>query len=352
MSLDAHVVTHRGDFAVDVSLQAEPGTVVAVLGPNGSGKTTTLDAIAGLLPLDSGHVRVGGSTWADAHTRLKPQQRRTGLVAATHLLFPHLSALENVAFGPRSRGMGRSEARARAQRELDALGIGELAGRRPQALSNGQAQRTALARALATDPSVLLLDEPLSALDPTTRADVRAGLAHRLAGFDGVTVIVTHDPLDALTLADRLVFMEAGRVVQSGPPAEVVARPRDAYVAHVVGLNLYAGEASSQTVVETAIGTVVTAGHEHRGPSWVSFPPSAVSLYPERPGGSPRNAWHCTVQAIEIVGQTARVRLVDERTHESLVAEVTTVSVAELRLHTGTAVWATVKATEVSAYPA
>ena len=352
MSLDAHVVTHRGEFVVDVSLQADEGDVLALLGPNGSGKTTTLDAIAGLQPLDSGHVRVSGSTWCDAQTVLPPQQRRTGLVAASHLLFPHLSALENVAFGPRSRGMGRPQARARAQAELDALGIGDLAGRRPSALSNGQAQRAALARALATDPAVLLLDEPLSALDPTTRADVRAGLAHRLAGFDGVTVLVTHDPLDALTLGDRLVFVEAGRVVQSGPPAEVVARPRDAYVAHVVGLNLYAGETRSQTLVQTSVGPVVTSGHDHAGPSWVSFAPAAVSLYPARPGGSPRNAWKCTVRAVEIVGQTARVRLTETVTGEPLVAEVTTASVAELRLQTGATVWATVKATEVTAYPA
>jgi molybdate transport system ATP-binding protein len=352
VSLDAHVVTHRGDFAVDVALHAEAGSVIALLGPNGSGKTTTLDAISGLLPLEAGHVRVAGTTWADAQTVLPPQQRRTGLVAATHLLFPHLTALENVAFGPRSRGMGRASARARAQAELDALGIGDLADRRPSGLSNGQAQRTALARALATDPAVLLLDEPLSALDPTTRADVRAGLAHRLAGFDGVTVLVTHDPLDALTLADRLVFVEAGRVVQSGPPAEVVARPRDAYVAHVVGLNLYAGETRSPTLVETTIGPVVTRGHEHTGPSWVSFPPAAVSLYPERPGGSPRNAWAATVRAVEIIGQTARVRLTEDLTGAPLVAEVTTTSVSELRLHTGTRIWATVKAIEVSAYPA
>ena len=352
MSLDAHVVAHRESFGVDVALQADAGTVVALLGPNGSGKTTTLDVISGLLPLDSGHVRVGGTTWADAHTTLPPQQRRTGLVAATHLLFPHLSALENVAFGPRSRGMRRSEARARAQAELDSLGIGDLADRRPGALSNGQAQRTALARALATDPAVLLLDEPLSALDPTTRAEVRAGLAHRLTGFEGVTVLVTHDPLDALTLADRLVFLEAGRVVQSGPPAEVVSRPRDAYVAHVVGLNLYAGRTRSHTIVETPVGPVVTSGHDHVGASWVSFAPAAVSLYPARPGGSPRNAWECTVRAVEIVGQTALVRLVVNDAGEPLVAEVTTASVAELRLQTGATVWATVKATEVTAYPA
>ncbi|MCA1781679.1 MAG: ABC transporter ATP-binding protein [Dermatophilaceae bacterium] len=352
MSLDSRVLARRGDFDVDVPLAAEAGTVVALLGPNGSGKTTTLDALAGLLPLEAGHVRVGGQVWADAHTSMPPQERSTGMVASQHLLFPHLSALDNVAFGPRSRGMRRVAARARAQSELDALGIGELSMRRPADLSHGQAQRAALARALATDPAVLLLDEPLSALDPSTRAEVRAGLAHRLAGFSGVTVLVTHDPLDALTLADRLVFIDSGRVVQEGAPGEVVARPRNSYVAHVVGLNLYAGRASSGSVVATVLGPVVTAGHNHRGPSWVSFAPAAVSLYPTRPGGSPRNVWPTTVRSIEIIGQTARVRLEVLQSLEPLVAEVTTASVAELRLHTGTEIWATVKATEVRAYPA
>lgn len=352
MTLDAHILARRGDFSVDVALSADPGTVVALLGPNGSGKTTTIDVIAGLLPPCGGHVRVNGRSWADASTSLPAEERSSGLVAAQHLLFPHLTALDNVAFGPRSRGTRRAPARQRAQVELDALGIGPLAGRRPSALSNGQAQRAALARALASDPAVLLLDEPLSALDPSTRAEVRAVLAHRLAGFAGVTLLVTHDPLDALTLAQRLVFMEGGRVVQSGPPAEVVARPRDAYVAHVVGLNLYAGQASSQSVVDTALGPVVTTGHDHRGPSWVSFSPGAVSLYPGRPGGSPRNAWPTIVHSVEIVGQTARVRLEALPSGQSLIAEVTMTSVAELGLHQGTEVWATVKATEVQAYPA
>lgn len=351
MSLDSHVIARRGSFEVDIPLQAESGSVIALLGPNGSGKTTTIDAIAGLVPLTGGHVEVGGRTWADAHTSLPAQERRTGLVAAQHLLFPHLSAIDNVAFGPRSRGMRRAPARARAQAELDALGVGDLAARRPSGLSQGQSQRAALARALATDPEVLLLDEPLSALDPATRAEVRAVLGRRLAEFPGVTVLVTHDPLDALTLADHLVFIDDGRIAQSGSPEEVIARPRDLYVAHVVGLNLYPGRAIDDATVTTEMGPIVTSGVETRGSCWVAFAPAAVSLYPELPVGSPRNAFECTVASIEVLGQLARVRLMTPH-GQPLVAEVTTTSVAELRLQTGTAVWATVKATEVSAYPA
>lgn len=351
MSLSCHIRARRGTFEVDIPLQAESGSVIALLGPNGSGKTTTIDAIAGLLPLTAGHVEVSGRTWADAHTSLPAQERRTGLVAAQHLLFPHLTALDNVAFGPRSRGMRRAPARARAQAELDALGIGELGARRPSGLSQGQSQRAALARALATDPEVLLLDEPLSALDPSTRAEVRAVLGRRLAEFPGVTVLVTHDPLDALTLADQLVFIDGGRIAQSGSPEEVIARPRDPYVAHVVGLNLYRGDAVDPTTVATAIGPIVTGGADAHGTCWVAFPPAAVSLYPELHLGSPRNAFRCTVASIEVLGQLARVRLTTREEHP-LVAEVTTTSVAELRLQTGTTVWATVKATEVSAYPA
>lgn len=351
MSLDAHLVARRGSFEIDIPLTAEAGSVVALLGPNGSGKTTMLDVIAGLLPLHDGHLRVGGRLWADAATALQPQERSTGLVAAQHLLFPHLTAIENVAFGPRSRGMRRAPAHHRAQAELDHLGIGHLAGRRPSGLSQGQSQRAALARALATDPDVLLLDEPLSALDPTTRAEVRAVLGHRLAEFGGVTVLVTHDPLDALTLADQLVFVDAGRVVQAGPPAEVIVQPRDAYVADVVGLNLYAGEPVDDSTVATVIGPVVTSGVEHTGPSWVSFAPAAVSLFPELPGGSPRNTFHTTVAAVEVLGQLARVRLTTDSGHP-VIAEITTTSVANLQLQTGSPIWATVKATEVSAYPA
>ncbi|HSO63766.1 MAG TPA: ABC transporter ATP-binding protein [Ornithinibacter sp.] len=351
MSLDARVRVSRGGLDLDLPLRAGDGEVVAVLGPNGAGKTTALHALAGLVPLAAGHVRVDGETWSGDDVHLDPSLRRVGLLAADHLLFPHLTARANVAFGPRSRGMPRAEAATRADAELDALDALDLGDRRPAQLSHGQAQRVAIARALATDPRLLLLDEPLSALDPGLRPQVRATLAARLRTYRGSTVLVTHDPLDALTLADHLVFVEGGRVVQEGSPADVVARPRNAYVAHVVGLNLYAGHTAGADTVTTALGPVVTMGHEHRGPSWVAFGPTAVALYPHRPDGSTRNAWPVQVAAVELVGQSARVRLATTE-GATVVAEVTPASVAALRLHPGTELWAGVKATEVSAYPA
>ena len=351
MSLDARLRVARGGLELDLSLRAQDGEVVALLGPNGAGKTTALDALAGLVHLVAGHVRVDGETWSDDTTHLDPSLRRVGLLTADHLLLPHLTARANVAFGPRSRGMTRPAAARRADTELDALGALDLAARRPAQLSHGQAQRVAIARALATDPRLLLLDEPLSALDPELRPQVRATIAARLRTYTGCTVLVTHDPLDALTLADRLVFVDAGRVVQEGSPADVVARPRNAYVAHVVGLNLYAGDAAGPHTVTTALGPVVTLGHEHRGPSWVAFAPAAVALYPDRPQGSTRNTWPARVVAVELVGQSARVRLA-VGDGAVVVAEVTPASVAALRLHPGTELWAGVKATEVTAYPA
>ncbi|MBR7741961.1 ABC transporter ATP-binding protein [Phycicoccus sp. BSK3Z-2] len=354
MSLDALVRVRRGVMTVEVPLAVDDGRVVAVLGPNGAGKTTALHALAGLVPLDGGHVRVDGATWAGDGVHRAPEDRAVGLLAADHLLFPHLGALANVAFGPRSRGVDRRSAERRAREELDALGVGDLAGRRPSALSHGQAQRVALARALATDPRLLLLDEPLSALDPATRPHVRAGLAARLRAYAGMTVVVTHDPLDALTLADHLVFVEDGRVVQEGSPAEVVQRPRDPYVAQVVGLNLLAGVGSGTgagDAVTTALGPVVTRDGGADRDAWVAFAPSAVALYDERPHGSTRNVWSATVGSVELVGQSARVRLLVGAAQTPLVAEVTAGSVAGLRLQAGTRLWAGVKASEVTSYP-
>ena len=212
-----------------------------------------------------------------------------------------------------------------------------------------RAQKVALARALTTDPALLLLDEPLSALDPTTRAQTRASLGLRLRGFDGVTILVTHDPLDALSLADHLVFIEASHLVQEGTPQEIIAKPRDPYVAQVVGLNFLQGRRIDDLQVDVAGTTVVAPAVPSGAAVCVTIPLSAVALYRMRPHGSPRNTWPVTVNDILLIGQTARVSVAGPF---ALVAEVTTWAVAELRLGVGQELWATVKATEVGVYPA
>jgi molybdate transport system ATP-binding protein len=351
MSLQADLRLTRGLLRLGLKLSARPGQVIALLGPNGSGKTTVLHTLAGLIRCESGQIAVAGSLWdcPAESVWMPPEQRRTGLVLADHLLFPRLSVIENVAFGPRSRGVSRTLARARAGSELEALGLGDHCEVRPRELSSGQAQKVALARALATDPALLLLDEPLSALDPTTRAQTRADLGVRLREFAGITILVTHDPLDALSLADLLVFIESGRLVQEGTPHEVIARPRDPYVAQVVGLNFLRGRRVDDQQVEVAGSMVMAAEVPACTAVCVTIPPSAIALYRMRPHGSPRNTWPVTVSDILLVGQTARVSL---RGPFGLVAEVTTAAVADLRLGVGQELWATVKATEVRAYPA
>lgn len=346
--LAAHVRLTRGSLDLDVELAAEPGEVVGVLGPNGGGKTTTVLALAGVVPNAAGRLRVGGESWDEPGTARPPEQRHVGLMLADPLLFPNLRALDNVAFGLRSRGVGRTAARERALAELARVGLGDQADARPRELSSGQAARVALARALAPDPALLLLDEPLSALDPDTRARTRSDLAHRLADYDGTTVLVTHDPLDALTLADRLVFIEAGRVTQAGTPGEVLREPRSPYAATVVGLNLYAAEGDTRGHATTDTGTVLVTTDPTAGPVWVAFSPSAVSLHRRPPEGSPRNSWELRITEITLHGQSARVGLAGPI---RLTAEVTLESIAALGLRVGLPVWAAVKATEVRTYP-
>jgi molybdate transport system ATP-binding protein len=345
----ARIQLSRGPIRLDVPLVAEPGEIIAILGPNGGGKTTTVLALAGVLPLADGQVTVCGELWErPGHTRLLPERRDVGLMLADALLFPHLRAVDNVAYGPRSRGTPRSAARALAVKELTRVGLEGHLDSRPAELSSGQAARVSLARALATDPALLLLDEPLSALDPDTRARTRSDLAHRLASYDGITVIVTHDPLDALTLADRLVFIEDGSVSQVGTPNEVLREPRTPYVATVVGLNLYAAQSDSQGTLSLADGAVLQTSDRTGGEVWATVSPHAVALHRNRPEGSARNVWQLRVTDVTLQGQSARVGLAGPL---PLIAEVTLASVAELSIRVGAQLWASVKATEVQAYP-
>ncbi|MET9277465.1 MULTISPECIES: ABC transporter ATP-binding protein [Streptomyces violaceoruber group] len=341
--LDARLVVERGGFRLDVALTAAPGDVVALLGPNGAGKTTALRALAGLVPLSDGHLRLDGAEL----DRTPPESRPVGVVFQDYLLFPHLTALDNVAFGPRCRGATKAQARTQAAAWLERLGLAGHAAAKPRRLSGGQAQRVALARALATRPRLLLLDEPLAALDARTRLDVRAQLRRHLADFEAVAVLVTHDPLDAMVLADHLVVVEDGHVVQEGTPSHIARRPRTDYIAHLVGLNLYRGRAEGHTV-RLEGGPAITTTEELTGPAFVAFPPSAVTLHRERPtGSSARNVWRCEVAGLETHGDQIRADLTGDL---PLAADLTTLAAAELDLHPGATVWAAVKATQTHAY--
>ncbi|MBW4716848.1 ABC transporter ATP-binding protein [Saccharothrix obliqua] len=349
MTVRAELRVTRGGFRLELDLAVAPGEVVALLGPNGAGKTTALRALAGLLPLTAGGIRLDDELWDEPPGVFVPAERRPiGVVFQDYLLFGHMSALENVAFGLRARGVRKARARDVAREWLDRVGLADHAHTRPRALSGGQAQRVALARALATGPELLLLDEPLAALDASTRLAVRAGLGRHLAEFPGRTLLVTHDPLDAMVLADRLVIVEDGRAVQEGAPAEVARRPRTDYVADLVGLNLYRGVARGTTVA-LADGGSLTVAEPASGAVHVAFPPSAVSLHPEPPSGSPRNAWPVVVADVEQHAHTTRVRLDGT---PPVLADITTATLADLRVRPGDALWVALKATEIHTYPA
>jgi len=335
---------------VDVAFEVGPGEVLAVLGPNGSGKSTLLRVLAGLAHPDAGHVRLDGLTLDDpaAGVRLPPHRRPIGMVFQDHLLFPHLSTVDNVAFGLRARGQSREAAGKVAAHWVARMNLSDHSSVKPRSLSGGQAQRIALARALAGSPRLLLLDEPLSALDARTKLDVRADLRHHLADYAGATVLVTHDPVDAMALADRLVVVERGQVVQVGTPIDVSRRPRTDYVARLVGLSLLSGTAEGRSVVLDN-GALVQVAEASTGPVFVAIRPAAVGLYRSRPDGSPRNVWAATVAGVTPYGETLRVDLHGE---VPLTADVTPEAAAELDLVLGSAVWASVKASEVAAYPA
>ncbi|HMC71150.1 MAG TPA: ABC transporter ATP-binding protein, partial [Mycobacteriales bacterium] len=291
----------REEFTLDVGLDVEPGRVVGVVGPNGAGKTTLLRTIAGLTPISAGSIRLGDVVLDDVatDTYLPVEQRPVSLVFQDYRLFPHLSVVDNVAFALRTRGTKRTPARATAQQWLRRLDLAHLADRKPPQLSGGQAQRVALGRALAAEPQVLLLDEPLAALDAQTRVDVRGELRDHLADFPGVCLLITHDPLEALILADDLVVLENGRVTQRGTPADVARRPATAYVASLVGLNLYQGTVTGDDTVTLDGGATISAPtHGHDGGVLTAFRPSAVAVYLDRPiQGSPRNAWSGAVDS-------------------------------------------------------
>ncbi|MBC3987762.1 molybdate ABC transporter permease subunit [Streptomyces sp. AC563] len=363
----------------ELTLDAPPGTTIAVVGPNGAGKTTLLRALLGLTDRSRATLRLGDAEVGD----LPAHRRGVAWVPQDGALFPHLTAVRNTAYGLRARGVGAAEAHRVAREWLERLGVGHLAQRRPGQLSGGQAQRVALARALAVRPRLLLLDEPLAALDQTTRAQVRHALRRHLAAFDGVCLIVTHDPVEAVSLADRVLVLERGRVVQYATPTEVTRHPRSPWVARMLGRNAWrctvtadgglalpgpgrlvaadpppapsgggahpvtGGEAAGAAPAAGAAEKVGAEAVGEAGAALAIFGPEAVSLHRERPSGSPRNVWPGRVREITAVGSRLRVVLGSAQVPD-LVAEITPAAAVELGLAEGTTAWASVKATEVT----
>ncbi|MGX1767436.1 sulfate/molybdate ABC transporter ATP-binding protein [Dietzia sp. NPDC055343] len=364
------------DRDVDLGLTVPAGRRVAIVGPNGAGKSTALALLAGHLRPDSGEVRIDGHVVSSPRAHLPAHRRRVVTLEQRPGLFPHLSSLDNVAYGPRARGVRRRDALARARAELDAVGCADLADRRPHQLSGGQAQRVALARALAVDPELVLLDEPLVALDVEVAPAIRRLLADRLTGR--AVALVTHDPLDLWALADDVVVVLSGRAAQTGTVEQVLARPASDFGARLAGVSLVEGTIVDDDEVHTPAGDAVTGvraepadGWRNGGRAIATVDPRSVAIRavgapagpgalagspvdlahsPAGPASSPRNSWPARVVAVAPAGALTRLTA-ELRDGQRVDAEVTSRSAAELSLAPGSDVMLVVKAAQVALYP-
>ena len=351
--LDLRVRSRRGEFELDVAFEAPAGATTVIVGESGAGKTSILRLAAGLDHPDAGHIRLDGEVYADTADGVAvPAWRRdVGYVAQDYALFPHLTVAENVAFGLRSSGTRRGEIESRVGEALRRTGIAELARRRPGMLSGGQQQRAALARALVLDPRLLLLDEPLAALDLQTRRQVRGELRHLLRALGCVTLYVTHSPLEALLFGDRIVVVEAGRISQVGTRDDLLRHPRSRYVAELMGTNLFAGSARRGAVtVRTGEGDLAVSDPGEPGEVFLTVDPREITLHTVRPEGSAQNVFAGLI--VELApeppsGERVRVVL---GTRPPLVAEVTREAAAGLGLREGMVVHASFKATGIRTY--
>jgi molybdate transport system ATP-binding protein len=349
VSLRADIAVRRGPFEVRASVRAEEGETLALLGPNGAGKTTVVMALAGLVA-NEGSIEVAG----DRIDELPPERRPLGVAFQGGALFPHLSVLGNVAFPLRARSVPRRDAHREASTILERLAPEVRRDARPPTLSGGETQRVALARAIVHRPRLLLLDEPASGLDVRGRAELRPVLADTIAGFAGVRLLVTHDPVEAMTLADHVVILEEGTVTQAGTFDEVRRAPGSRYAAELVGVNLFTGRleplGDGAGRLVSSQGDVVVGwpeGVARRAVDRVTgtLRPADVVVHTEEPArGSARNVWRGVVDDLAIHGERTRLRIA---THPPLVAEMTAGSARRLGIVRGTEVWASFKAVEV-----
>jgi molybdate transport system ATP-binding protein len=354
--LDVDVVVSSGEFRLVAALAAAPDEVVAVIGPNGAGKSTLLRTIAGLKIPTEGRIVLDGRVLdlvdgTRASTHVPPYERRIGFVFQDYRLFPHLSATQNVAFGLQASSRSENAERL-AGTWLERVGLAHRASARPEALSGGETARVALARALATEPSLLLLDEPLGAIDVEARQEIRECLREQLASLACPCLLVTHDPVEAALFASRAVVLEAGRVTQTDSLVELARRPRSEWVARMAGVNLWRGSAAGSSISIGAGGDTVamlTVAGDARGEVFAMIRPRAITLHRTRPEGSARNVFALTVAGLHTVEGRVRVEL---RGDLPMVAEVTPAAAAELELARGGDVWATAKASEIEVYPA
>lgn len=352
---DLQLAAQVADRGLDLELNVAEGEVLAILGPNGAGKSSAVHIIAGLLTPDSGTVRVGGRTLTDtaANIQVATHHRRVGLLLQDPLLFPHLNAVENVAFGPRARGVGRRGSIDIAMRWLDDVGLVDAAQMRPTQLSGGQAQRVAIARALAAEPDVLLIDEPLAGVDIAVATAIRGALRRVATAQGRSTVMITHDLLDVITLADKVLVLESGKVAEFGPVADVLTSPRSQFGARIAGVNLVRGNLVGRGVLRTPRGTLwhgtMSEKLESGQPAVAVFLPTAVAVYREVPHGSPRNIVRAIVAEVADAGGIVRVRGEEQPGGGAgLAADITAAAAADLRLASGDEVWLSVKATEVT----
>jgi len=353
--LDLLVGSRRGEFELGLALQARDGSTTVIVGESGAGKTSVIRLAAGLDRPVTGRIVLDGEVYTDtaADIHVPPWRRSVGYVSQDYALFPHLSVGENVAFGLRAAGVRSGEIRTRVARVLERTGIAALARRKPSTLSGGQQQRAALARALVLDPRLLLLDEPLAALDLQTRRQVRGELRRLLRELETTTPYVTHSPIEALLFGDHIVVLEGGRISQVGDRDELLRHPRSRYVAELVGTNFFAGRVTATDVaatVRTADGDLAISRAEDPADLFVTVNPRDITLHTQRPEGSAQNVFAGPI--LELApeppgGERVRVVL---GTRPPLVAEVTREAVASLGLTEGITVHASFKATGIRAY--